>query len=75
MASFFCSSTGIPGLLGQLILSTVATQAALNSLTALGFLPEGSPVATGLVVKHFVKIITKETEMTVSNLFFSMVSV
>ena len=36
MASFFCSSVLKPGLLGQLILATVATHAALNSSKALG---------------------------------------
>ena len=36
MASIFCESTANPGLLGQLILATVATHAALNSVVAFG---------------------------------------
>ena len=66
MASFFCSSTGIPGLLGQLILFTVATQAARNSRSALGVRPEGSPVMAVFVVTHFVNVTISETEKMIT---------
>ena len=36
MASIFCESTANPGLLGQLILATVAIHAARNSVVAFG---------------------------------------
>ena len=36
MASAFCCSTGSPRLLGQLMLATVATQAARNSRSGEG---------------------------------------
>lgn len=36
MASCFCTSTDNPGLLGQLMLATVATHAARNSLCTCG---------------------------------------
>jgi hypothetical protein len=43
MASCCCAAVLNPGLLGQLILATVAIQAALNSVAALG------PCCTGAV--------------------------
>ena len=70
IASFFCSSTGIPGLLGQLILFTVATQAARNSLSAEGVRPEGSPEMEGLVVTHFVKMMIRETKNMIAKVLF-----
>ena len=50
MASFFCCSVDNPLLLGQLILATVATHAALNSVAALGPCRSGSTDAFVVVV-------------------------
>ena len=54
MASFCWLSTGNPGLLGQLILATVATQAARNSDSALGCTAKGvvGVDVVGLVVEQ-----------------------
>ena len=52
IASLFCSDTERPGLLGQLILATVATQAARNSRSAEGVRPDGSPVPVFFCATH-----------------------
>src|SRR4051794_16707734 len=44
--SFFCCSTGRPGLLGQLPLSTLATQTPRNSRGAAGGCGSGGAAAT-----------------------------
>ena len=55
MASFFCCSVDMLLLLGQFILATVATQAALNSAAAFGPCRSGSTAAGVVVVTFFVE--------------------
>jgi hypothetical protein len=58
MASCFCVSTARPGLLGQLMLATVATHAARNSLSAWGSVDLVSETVFFVVVQLCIRKIT-----------------
>ena len=75
MASFCCSAVERPGLLGQLMLATVATHAARNSRAALKEAGVFSTFITDLDVEHAFSNRIKKNRIGVVKILLSIGSI